>query len=681
MKRSRLALLIGALPLVTACPDDASQDPSVGSSSDDGGEQDTGTTQATSQTTTLSTSADTTDGETTVVDPTDDTDVGETTAASTSSSDDSGSSDTGDLCGNDVIDDGEVCDGTDLGGADCVSAGFDGGTLECWSSCDSLNTSACTMADCGNGIVEAGELCDGADLGGADCVAQGFDGGTLGCSPSCQLYNLSACTACGDNDQDPGEACDTNDFGDETCTTQGFQAGTLDCADDCTIVTTGCNNDPPCADEDIGSAVGQVVASGSTIGEDDDLAQACAGGGALDHVMIWVAPADGSYRFDTVGSGYDTALAIYTDCNSAELACNDNISGGEPDSRIVADVAIGDLLLISVSGSFGATGNWVLNINLDGPGGPCCSAHGSSGCDDDVGCEDTVCALDASCCNVAESWDAGCVAVAAANCAPCIGVCGNGLVDDDDEVCDGDNLDGETCLSQGFAFGTLGCAPDCTFETASCGNYDGDCCSAHVSPDPGCEDGNCTAFICGNDGFCCNTNWDGICASAATTGCAVCNPDVCGNNTVDGIGEVCDGVDLGGEDCATQGFDSGALSCAGDCTGYDTSACFDDGEDCCLAWGGAGCSDVTCNDAVCGGDAFCCDTTWDTICANEAAGVCTVCGGGEGDCCTETGDIGCVDNFCVAQICGFGGLDTTCCSASWTAACTALASANCDVCM
>jgi hypothetical protein len=36
------------------------------------------------------------------------------------------------------------------------------------------------------------------------------------------------------------------------------------------------------------------------------------------------------------------------------------------------------------------------------------------------------------------------------------------------EQCDGDNLDGESCLSQGFDGGSLTCQADCTFDTGEC---------------------------------------------------------------------------------------------------------------------------------------------------------------------------------------------------------------------
>jgi len=55
---------------------------------------------------------------------------------------------------------------------------------------------------------------------------------------------------------------------------------------------------------------------------------------------------------------------------------------------------------------------------------------------------------------------------------------------------------------------------------------------------------------------------------------APCSPgqSVCGDNNAQGS-EVCDGTDLAGQTCVSQGFDSGSLGCLGDCSGYDTSGC------------------------------------------------------------------------------------------------------------
>ena len=49
------------------------------------------------------------------------------------------------------------------------------------------------LPSCGDGAVNAvGEQCDGADLGGANCATLGFAGGTLGCDAACG-FDTSAC--------------------------------------------------------------------------------------------------------------------------------------------------------------------------------------------------------------------------------------------------------------------------------------------------------------------------------------------------------------------------------------------------------------------------------------------------------------------------------------------------------
>jgi len=101
--------------------------------------------------------------------------------------------------------------------------------------------------------------------------------------------------------------------------------------------------------------------------------------------------------------------------------------------------------------------------------------------------------------------------------------CGNGLLDAG-EACDVGpplNLDGENCNTLGFPGGTLACAADCfSFDTTQC--------------------------------------------LAVPT---------CGNGSRD-PGEVCDDVQLGLQDCESQGYpDGGSLSCLPDCSGFNTDSC------------------------------------------------------------------------------------------------------------
>jgi len=148
--------------------------------------------------------------------------------------------------------------------------------------------------------------------------------------------------------------------------------------------------------------------------------------------------------------------------------------------------------------------------------------------------------------------------------------CGNGTKDPG-EVCDGDNLGSENCITQGFPGGTLACVGNCSaFDTSGC------------DPNPFCGDGikNGAEACDGDDlgGETCVTQGFpggtlmclGNCAGFNTAGCDP-NP-ACGDGVKNGS-EVCDGDDLGGETCVTQGFDGGTLVCTGNCAGFDTSGC------------------------------------------------------------------------------------------------------------
>lgn len=78
-----------------------------------------------------------------------------------------------------------------------------------------------------------------------------------------------------------------------------------------------------------------------------------------------------------------------------------------------------------------------------------------------------------------------------------------------------------------------------------------------------CQDG------ADNDGDDATDCEDTDCASAP----ACIPPVVCGDG-VRQAPEVCDGEDLGGQDCASLGFLGGALTCTEDCAALDDAACF-----------------------------------------------------------------------------------------------------------
>lgn len=97
-------------------------------------------------------------------------------------------------------------------------------------------------------------------------------------------------------------------------------------------------------------------------------------------------------------------------------------------------------------------------------------------------------------------------------------VCGDDTRDPT-EMCDGTDVGDQTCAGLGLDGGALGCLADCSgFDTAGC-------------------------------------------MSAAQ----------CGNEIKEGT-EQCDGPDVGGQTCATLGFDMGVLACAATCQ-FDTAGC------------------------------------------------------------------------------------------------------------
>jgi len=152
----------------------------------------------------------------------------------------------------------------------------------------------------------------------------------------------------------------------------------------------------------------------------------------------------------------------------------------------------------------------------------------------------------------------------------CSNTCGNGMIDAGED-CDGTNLAGGTCAGEGFASGTLSCNGDCTYNTTSCtscgdGMLDaGESCDGSIPADE-----NCTTVGGGFTGG--TLTWTA--SAGSVTGAGV--TENCGNGTVD-PGEVCDGTNLDGNTCVTYGFTAGTLTCTSMCT-PDTTACTDCGD-------------------------------------------------------------------------------------------------------
>ena len=80
----------------------------------------------------------------------------------------------------------------------------------------------------------------------------------------------------------------------------------------------------------------------------------------------WVAPADGSVSIDTLGSTFDTVLAVYVGESLSELrliAADDDGANFNHNSQLVFNCIAGTRYRIVIDGFSGASGAVAININ------------------------------------------------------------------------------------------------------------------------------------------------------------------------------------------------------------------------------------------------------------------------------------------------------------------------------
>ncbi len=542
-----------------------------------------------------------------------------------------GGTKTGPICGNNIAESGQACDGEDLRGETCASQGYVGGFLYCLADCSGFDTSQCTSyAVCGDNIAQTGEACDGTDLRGETCQSLGYEGGTLACMADCSDFYTGNCTGvaaeCGNNIAETGEACDGTDLRGETCESLGFDGGTLACMADCSDFYTGdCTSVPVCGNN--------VIDPGEVCDGTDLAGQTCEGlgydGGEL------------ACRPDC--SGFDTSRCT----SSAE--CGNNI-------KEIGEVCDGTDLDGETCQSLGYEGGGTLACRAD------CKGFDVNGCISTAVCGNNIKETGEICDGTdlagqtcqSFGFDGGTLACKA-DCSgfdvsgcTMVPLCGNNVIDPG-EACDGTNLNHESCQSLGFDGGTLACMADCSdFDTSGCFNVpaewrcnpafygSGDGCDCGCGAwDPDCGDetaascdwcnalGSCGTGACPSNikptenwtctvpaGWTCNPDWYGsgdgchcgcgaldpdctdvtadacdVCSGPGSCGVgscpsviapnnnAICTGPACGNNIIE-AGEVCDGTNLNNESCQSLGFHGGTLACLADCSGFDTSGCF-----------------------------------------------------------------------------------------------------------
>ena len=140
------------------------------------------------------------------------------------------------LCGNGMLDEGEVCDGDMFPeDASCIAGGFGDGTIGCVPDCSTIDYTGCSeYMDCGNGEVANGEQCDGSVFAGSMQSCDDFPnltGDGLACTDEC-MYDTSACMVC----REHGQPCDR---GKDVCCDEGDICGNTLSGPHCCAQGTG----------------------------------------------------------------------------------------------------------------------------------------------------------------------------------------------------------------------------------------------------------------------------------------------------------------------------------------------------------------------------------------------------------------------------------------------------------
>jgi len=255
----------------------------------------------------------------------------------------------------------------------------------------------------------------------------------------------------------------------------------------------------------------------------------------------------------------------------------------------------------------------------------CTNTESDSGCSANPECEQIVCPLDSWCCNV--NWDS---------------ICANGA----------NNI----CLAKDY---WLWESTPATFTEDSYDSYNtgttGSCCGCtEVGDGPGCN-AVCDTEVCGLDPFCCNNYWDGICANGASN--------------------ICSGYEYWNSAGTSSAYGSGYNE---NPAGQIDGTCCDCQND--KPYGNPYCN-TECDAEICPLDNYCCNNSWDWICANAAADICAADSananeGSEGCCgCTDSKSEPFCNEVCDSEICP---LDPYCCNVKWDGICANSANQICE---
>eukprot|EP01084_Bolivina_argentea_P042828 78944_1 len=134
------------------------------------------------------------------------------------------------------------------------------------------------------------------------------------------------------------------------------------------------------------------------------------------------------------------------------------------------------------------------------------------------------------------------------------------------------------------------------------------CTSEKTYPTPGCKvDLICQNYVCNNDGYCCSTSWDDVCADIAST---ICNSGTLIPTT----------AQLQPTTSLPTYSPSHLPTLSPTLASVQQTCCQCTVE---KTFPTPGCNvDPICQDNVCNNDGYCCSTSWDITCANIASDIC-----------------------------------------------------------
>ena len=410
-----------------------------------------------------------------------------------------------------------------------------------------------------------------------------------------------------------------------------------------------------CPDEDLGAMVPPFTVSGTTVMEDNASAGTCGGLSSADWAYTWTAPADATYRFATENTDFDTVLYVQdgNDCLGEELACNNDTPLGT-DAVTHAFVAQDQTVTVVVDGQ-GSEGTYDLTVDVDCPAQDLGSTVPQTITDNNSVASDV---FNASCGSGGSPEEV--YTFTAPEDATYIFETLNNDFDTIlfvlDAVCSGNELacndnSGGVGGQSGLAIGLL---QDQTVSIGiegffgAVGNYD----LSITQLDGTCPDEDLgdtgVPFMTSGDTSMADNGAGGTCGGlgdvdysytwiAPFDGTFMFSTDGSAYNTVVYVhdGPTCGGIEL----ACNDDFDFGVTfstavvqllsgqevtvtvdGANGESGAYDLT--IDETSDCCFSHPYTGCDDPVVEACVCALDGFCCATSWDGLCADEAVDFC-----------------------------------------------------------